>query len=333
MEPTIEQGHIDVALTDFAVSLFYESMNFTANEIAPPITVSSQSGKYFIVDPREAYTDEHEMELMYGQIATELDFVIGKGNYGTNLIGKRHLLPDGIMLNSDTAVRERQKGLTYIAMNLGIRRERRLAALITDADTYPSADHFFVVDTPWDMPNSDPLIDIQQGARVMALACGVVPNRMVCSPRTYDALIRNPLIRQLIRSSPARAERYLEAGEIGDQLFSLRLIKAGAVYDTAAPLETKNMAFIWENFLSDAGTDWALLYFFDPSPGLFTSGFGAQFVWNANEIAPGLMGRVRVYRDDAREGTWYEMRSDWQLKITNPAAGVVMTGTSGASSS
>jgi len=327
-DPTIEQGHIDAALTDFAVQQMFFSQSYVANLIAPPQAVPNQSGKYFIIDPREGMTDEHEEELMYGQVAEELNFIIDKGTYATQLVGKRHLLPDGVARNADVAVRDMLKGDNYLLNNMRIRRERALWRLLTEADTYPggaAGDHWFPAAAAWDISTTDPKVDIDAAVRQVELASGVVPNTMLCPPTTYDILTRNGEVKDLIRYQ--RGDLYLRTGSIGDVIFNLRLIKAGAMFDAAAPLEAASIGFIWENAASDAGADWAWIGYVDPVPGLWTATMFAQFIWNMNNVAPGMMGRLRVYRDEAREGEWHEFRTDYQMKTVNNRAGAVITTT------
>jgi len=151
------------------------------------------------------------------------------------------------------------------------------------------------------------------------------PNTMLCSPKAYDILTRNDEIKDLIRYNPARASLYLESGGIGEMLFKLKLVDASGVNNQAAPLETVNMGYIWEA-ASDAGDDWVAILYVDPRPSVFTAGFANQFIYNMNNAAPGLMGRVRVYREEPREGTWYEFRTEVQPKVTNNLAGAVITG-------
>lgn len=332
-EPTIEQGHIDAALTDYAVQQMFFSQNYVANLIAVPQATANRSGTYFIVDPREGMTDEHEEEMMYGQEATELNFIIGKGDFACQLVGKRHLLPDGVARNSDAAVQNLIKGDDYILNNMRIRRERALWRLLTEADTYPggaAGDHWFAAAAAWDLSTTDPKVDIDQAARQVEIAAGVVPNTLLCSPKTYDILTRNAEVKDLIRYT--RGDLYLRTGGIGDVIFNLRLIRAAALYDSAAPLETASIGFIWEDSSSDAGDDWAWVGYVDPNPGLWTATMFTQFVWNMNDVSPGMMGRLRVYRDEAREGTWHEFRTDYQIKTVNNRAGAVITGIETAAS-
>jgi len=323
-EPTIEQGHIDAALTDFAVQAFYLNDNFMSNQIAPIIKVKNQSGGFQVIDPREALSDEHEEDLTYGQESTELNHVIDKGNYATHLIGKAAFLPDGIRLNSDNPNAEEQRRVRYIAYNQAIRRERMLASLIDDVGNFHAAGHHFAAATAWDVAATDPKIDIDAAARLITLASGAAPNRMMLTPLAFDILTRNSEVRDLIRYGPTGPE-YLRTGGIGDMVFNLKLLKAGAIYDSAAPLEAEATAFLWED-LTNIDDDWALIYYYDDTPSTDTAGFAHQFVWNANILAPGMMGRLRRFRVESREGEMFDLRSDWDLQITNGRAGAVITG-------
>jgi hypothetical protein len=327
-EPTIEQGHIDAALTNFAIQQLFYSDNYIANIIAPPVPVPNRSDEFFIIDPREGLSDEHEEELMYGQPSTELNFVVGKGQYACKLHGKKHLAPDGIIYNADTAVRELLKGDSYLLNNMRIKRERALWRLVTEDANYDPT-HWIAISVPWDADDSVPKKDIDAACRVIELNSGVQPNVLVVPPRSYDLLTENPDVKDLIKGK--LGDYYLRTGTIGDVVFNLKLVRAGAIFDRAAPLESSNIQFIWEDDSSDAGADWALLCFVDPAPGLWSPGAFAQFIWNMNNVAPGMMGRLRVYRDEDREGEWHDFRTDFQMMMTNKNAAAMLIGIGGGS--
>ncbi len=287
----------------------------------------NRSDEYFIVNPREGLSDEHEEELMYGQIATELNFVVGKGKYACQLHGKRHLAADGIIRNADAAVRDILKGDSYLLNNMRIRRERDLWALITESDTYPGGaggSHWITAALPWDDDDSLPKKDIDAAVRAIELDSGVTANTLVVPPITYDQLTSNPDVKDLIKYK--LGDLYLRTGGIGDVVYNLRIIRAAALFDSAAPLEASNIKFIWEDASSDAGADWALVCYVDPNPGLWTAGFATQFIWNMNNAAPGMMGRLRIYRDEEREGEWHEFRTDYDMVVTNNNAAALIHG-------
>lgn len=317
-EPTIEQGHIDAALSDFGVKLFLENQNYVANQIAPVIPVPNQSGKYFIIDPREGLNDEHEEDLTYGQESTMMNFVVGQGDYATNLIGKAHLMPDGVVKNSDDAIKEEQKGVAYLANNQAIKRERRLARLIDDVTNFAAAGHHFAAALPWDNAAAIPKVDIDAGVRLIQLASGVTPTDIMFSPLAYDIFTSNAEVKELYKYQ--KGDLYLRTGEIGDVVYNLRVSKAGAIYDTTAPLETSALAFIWEQ-MTVLGDDWCLMFYKDPMPTRWTAGFAGQFVWNQNKVAPGMMGRLRRFRDEPKEGEVFDLRLDHQVQILNGGSG------------
>ena len=332
-EPTVDQVSVDAALSTYAVQKFYYS-GYVADLIAPAIPVDNLSGKYFVIDPRKGTSQEIERELMPGDVAPEFNFVIDKGTYSCITEGLRHILPDITAANANPVLATKIKGIDQIINNLALKREAKLHALITEADTYPggaAGAHWFAAATAWDVAGTDPKIDIDQMVRQIRLACGMQPNTMLCSPKAYDILTRNDEIKDLIRYNPAKVTEYFLTGGLGDMLFRLKLVDAAGVYNTAAPLEDLNMAYLWESS-SDAGDDWVWIGYVDRNPGLWTAGFSNQFVFKMNAIAPGLMGRVRIYRDEPREGTWYEFRTEVEPLVVNNGAGGVITGIETATS-
>ena len=338
-EPTIDQVHIDAALTRFAVELFFMSPDrFVASAIAPAIPVDNQGGKYFVEDPRPVLGDSTETEIMYGDVSPELNFKFTKESYGTNLEALRVILPDGTAKNADAVMQRKLQGVDKLVNRFAIKRERALAALITESDSYPggdTGDHWITAASAWSGAGVDPKVDIDSAIDQVEIASGVTPNILLCSPNAYNILTRNDEIKDLIRYTSPSAEMYLKKGVIGNELFNLNLIKAGAVYNEAAPLETVAMGRIWGDATTDAGLTWALVCYVDPSPlggaDVWTSGFASQFIWNQNNIAPGMMGRLGVYRIPERESTAYDFRTDFESKITNNLAGAMIVGISDAS--
>lgn len=332
-EPTVDQVHINVPLSTYAVQRFYFS-SYVSDLIAPPVAVPNVSGNYFVIDPRQGTSQDYERELMPGDVAPEFNFTIEKGSYACILEALRHLLPDVTDAVADAAVKERLRGIDQIINNLAIKREVKIHSRLTSYSSYPggqAGDHIITADTGWDQPTSDPKVDIDAAVRQVEQACGMTPNVLLCSPKTYDILTRNQEIRDLIRYNPARANQYILDGSIGDRIFRLQLVDAAGVYNQNAPLMDVNMGYIWERD-SDLGDDYAIVMYRDPSPSRYTAGAMVQFVYNMNQAAPGLMGRLRVYRDEPREGTWYEFRTQVEPVLTNNLAIAAIVGTETAGS-
>lgn len=333
VEPTIDQVALDAPLTGFGVQQLFDSMNYVANIIAPVVKVSKQAGQFFVIDPREGFTDEIEEDMVYGDVAPSVNMVVGKGNYATKLRGKRHLAPDGVVLNADSPVKDKIKMIEPILQNMIIHREILVKDILLEADSYPggaAGDHWITAANAWDLETTNPKVDIDLAKRAVRLACGLIPNTIIVPPTTYDILTSNEILMDLIRYAEGPA--YLKDGTMGDKLFRLNLFEAGAVQDLNAPLEAVDLSFIWEDAAADAGDDWAWVGYVDPSPTLWSGGFMRQFGWNGNELSPGYIGRARVYRDEPREGTYYEFRSDMDLRLTNNRAGAMITGIKTAAS-
>jgi hypothetical protein len=300
---------------------------FVANIVAPPIR-SDQSGYYFVEDASEILTDEIEEEIVYGQASTEINEKFSKRKYGTNLWGKKKCVPDGIYRAAAPAIQQKLRSTQKLILNMAIRRERWLASLICESDNFAAA-HWMAPVLAWNDPLADPMVDIDAAALLVEEGCGKSPNSILVSTGAYNLLKHNPEIKDLIRYTPDLAEEYLRRGSIGRQLFDLELIRAGAMFNSAAPLETKAIGRIWSNPAWDAGLNWALVFYREPNPMLDSCGFAHQFVWDFNPAAPDFMGRLRSWRDEEREAWMYDFRTDLDVQITNRDAGVMIAGLGG----
>jgi len=323
MEPTSEQGHINAALSGYSVQTLFQNTNFVANQISPPVFVEHQSDSYFVTRPREGFSDEHLEEMMYGDVATQLDFVEDQDTYYTRLYAKRKLTPDGVARNADEVHNFRQKARDLITHNIAIRRERILAALMTEQDNYSAANWNAAI-AAWDTDHK-PKLDVDVAVRAIELASNIRPNTIMFTPKSYDIFTNNDHVESLIIRQFGL--EFFQSGKLpGEMAYNLRVVRAGAIYDESAPLVAESLAYIWENSDWDAGDDWVWIGYVDPNPTRWTAGFSTSFVWNMNPAAMGFGARMREYYDQDREGWWDEIRTDFNTYLTNADAGAMITG-------
>ena len=321
-EPTSDQSRIDAALSNFGVLALLDNQNLLANRLFPVVPVTKKSGKYRVLTPTEGLNDEHEESIPHGGVSTELNFEIGEAGYSVKMFGKRHLLTDDEAEDADPGMEDVLKGDELILTNMAIKREIAAADLVCEQDNF-FANHWFAAAAGWNVSGTNPKIDVDAAVDLVELDSGFTPNVIVMPKNTYNIFTTNSNIEDKIKYMAGVP--FLQSGMIpGDLVYNLKILKAGAVYDSGAPLETSSLGRIWERASTDAGDDWAFVAYIDPSPGRKSGGWGATFSFNNNRISDRDLVTAKVYYDDHRWGTWYDFRSSWAMLITNNRAGAMI---------
>ena len=325
--PMPAEASINAELSSYAVALVFDNLNLVANQIAPVIPVDKNPGDYHVILPLEGKTISHDTRIPHGGIATELNFTLGKATYSTEEYGKRHFVSDREKAMSAQSVLEYRKGVDLIIENLALDREAQLAELLlTEASYYVStADpHWFTSAATWDSDDGDPKKDIDIANRAIELHSGRTANTLLLPPRTYDALMNNERFVQIVQY--VFGVQGLQTGMLPSPLFGLNVIKAGAIYDENSRLETPALRYLWEEAVAAAGDDWAWVGYVDPTPGLMTSAMMVQFAFNNGSIDDRSIITMYEDYDVFAKGTWYESRTDYEVKLSNPRAGAVILG-------
>jgi len=322
------EASINAELSAFAVALFYQNNDLVANQIAPVIPVDVNPGEYHVLTPIEGKNLNEETAITHGGKATELNFKVDKNFYSTKLHGKRHYYGAREEAMSSAALREYRKGIQFILENLALKREDEVADIILEEDSYYSdADnpHWFAADEPWDSDDYNPYHDIKAAMRAIALHSGRTANTLLVPPKVYDVLADNDKFIDILKG--LYGLEYIKTGKLPNPLFGLNVIKAGAVYNENPPLETASMQFLWEAADRDAGSEWAWVGYVDPNPSLQTSAMVLQFAFDNNIIGDMDIVTVRSYYENDVDGTWYEARTDYDIRLSNGRAGALIYNT------
>ena len=327
--PYPDELALDIGLSNFSVQALMLSPNFVANQIAPVVSTSKISGQFSRYVPEEGVNIEHHEKLGKGGIATEMDFRIEKDFYATEESAKRHFVSDREVANADVQHQDYIKGDRLILANIGTIREYELASLILNPASYyggAAGDHVFAAAAAWDTDDGDPHVDLKNAVRQIRKDSGFTPNFLLTPPNVYDSLTGNSEVKELIKYTGGIP--FLQTGRIpNDTIFNLKIINAGAIYDTNGPLETADLQFLWENagVSLDDPDNWAIVCYVDPTPSLKTGTFCSQFAFNMNRISDQDVVSFYVYRDEHRRGEWREARTDYQVQITNNRAAALIT--------
>jgi len=323
--PMPAEAAINAELSNYGVYLFYDNDGLIANRVAPVIPVNKNPGDYHVILPIEGKNIHHDTKIPHGGVPTELNFRLDKATYSTEPFGKRHLMTDREAKMSAQSVVEYRKGIELLVENVALEREAKVAEiLLTEASYYVDADdpHWFDAEAPWDADDANPYHDIKAAIRAVKLHSGRSANTLILSPKAGDALVDNAVLIDILKTMYGLT--YLQTGKFPNPLFGLNVIQADAIYDENPRLEVSSLKFMWEEISADAGDDWAWVGYVDPSPSLKTAAMIVQFAFNNAVISDRDIMTVSEKPDIFVEGVWYEVRTDYEVKLSNGRAGALI---------
>ena len=268
-QPSLQQVHIDAALTNFSIAYMQDASNFVADQVFPCVPVEHKSDKYFVF-AKDAFLRQGGRVSPFGQEAPRGGFNISTGSYSTQTYRWAFdLLPD-IKANADPAINMDAAASNFVMQGLLVLREVNWASAFFTTGVWGTDDIGGTGFVQWDDPaNSDPITDIANARKTILQNTGYLPNTMTVGFSVHEALKRHPLIVDRFK--------YTSADSINEmmlaRLFEVdRYIVAKAVQATSQEGETITTAFIVAND--------CLLSYAAPAPSLMAHSAGYTFVWS-----------------------------------------------------
>lgn len=301
-KPTLQQEHIDVALTN--VSIAYRPGKFIADQVFPPVPVTKVSNKYFIYLKADWLRREAAPRAM-GTRAARGDYGLTTGNYACVEYAMAKGVPDELVQNADDPLRPDVDATQWATNQVALEYEANVAGIAFGTGWAASA-------TPsvlWSNDTSDPLGDMETGMNTVVGTIGLDANKGVIGRGLWRYAKNHPDIVDRIKygagpTSPAAVTVAAVAGLVGlDQL----LIGA-AINDTAAEGATSSLAYLWGNHL--------LLAYVTNAPSLMNPSAGYVFNFKNREVSR--------FREDQERQDVIEARQSWQAVLTATDAGYLI---------
>ena len=330
---------LNSGLTQFASDLIMLPQNFVANIIAPPIAVPSLHGFYRVMDRSAALSTAQDTTVAKGESPKVFDKHTAKAPFETGRDALKYLLSDDEEMGSDMEAVDFLKDMTEMANVFAAKREIVLANLILNAGSYGDASQIIAVTAgnEWDDSTSKPSIDVDRAKRIVKEISGYNANTLLVPDLVYKALWRNDEVQKFNVGFLEGRTMLLEGQLPSFRLFGLNVVNADAINNAVGPLQGTSLGYLWENISPYFGS-WAWIGYVDPIPSQKTGSFASQFAFRPARIAGAstdpLFGMIRVleYYDPDVEGTYYAVRSNTGLKVTNDKAGALITGVTTATS-
>ncbi len=279
-------SHIDVPLTNLAVSAFNADGDFIGGQLFPTVPVGKQSDGYYIINPdmflRVPDTTRSPMtapKMGDWDVSTNTYFC---KNYAFGKMTAKETLG-----NADMAIRIRETSQRFVTGVLLRDKEQRIFNLVGSISNVGSGVALTGGDKFSDPVNSDPIAVVNTGSAFIESRTGFKPNVLAMDKDTRKILRFHPALRDFMK--------YTAAGPIPDamlaELFDVdRILVARGIYNPALEGATGSRANIWGNTMVLAKVDPGTI-------GLQTETFGVSMEWTP-EGFPAAMAVERYDHHD-----------------------------------
>ncbi len=288
---------VDRILTEISVG--YDNPEYVAEQLFPSIEVGRQSDQYLVL-PRDDKVSIEDLRAPSANTREVPPWTFAKDRY----YAEEHALKDWVSIeendprNNDVGLGGLDEAAERVSDWILHNREVATVNMVRLASNYATNHSITLAGTDqWsDYTNSDPIGDLKAGRDQVQFAIGRTPNVALMGWQVAAVLEDHPDYLSRQQNVALQNNNGLEA------VLTLagipRLIRAGAIHNTAALGLTPSYSYMW-------GKDVVLAYV-PPNPGRRVQAFGYEFVW----IGPERGGRMPTDR-------WYDTdRKSWAVRTT-----------------
>ena len=269
--PTMQNAHIDRALTNISVAYLQDASAFIADKVFPIIPVKRQSDVYYQYSKADFMRDEAQVR----GAATES----AGGDYGVEAQSpyycKTHAFHKDVTpeerANYDEPLDADKDATNFVSQKMLIRREMEWASKFFKAGVWgteiagTAAAPGAGATLQWDQATSNPIKDITDAAVKMASETGYKPNTLVLSPYAFYALKNHEDILDRIKYT----QKGIVTEDLLAQLFEVdRVFVAWSVVNSAKKGADASVDFIYGKG--------ALLCYSTPTAGYIMSWTGLE---------------------------------------------------------
>lgn len=284
--PTMQNAHVDRALTNISVSYLQDASAFIADKVFPIVPVKRQSDIFYIYSKADFMRDEAQVR----GAATES----AGGDYGVEASDpyycRKHAFHKDVTpeerANYDEPLDADKDATDFVTQKMLIRREMQWATNFFKAGIWgteiagaeAAAEGSAI---RWNMPTSNPIKDVTDAGVAMAGATGYKPNTLVLSPYAFNALKNHEDILDRIKYT----QKGIVTADLLATLFEVEHVYvAWSVVNSAAKGADAAVDFIMGKH--------ALLCYSNPRPALRKPSAGYIFAWNGLEGSGAYGNRI-----------------------------------------
>lgn len=284
--PTMQNAHIDRAMTNVSVAYMQDANAFIADKVFPIVKVKRQSDVYYIYSRADFLRDEAQLRGAASESAG--------GDYGVESSDpyycRKHAFHKDVTpeerANYDEPLDADRDATDFVSQKMLIRREMEWASNFFKAGVWGkeiegAASASAGKAIYWNNATSDPIRDVTEASVQMASDTGYRPNTLVLSPFVFNALKNHEDILDRIKYT----QKGIVTTDLLATLFEVdKVLVAWGVVNTAAKGDAENTGFIMGKH--------ALLCYAAPSPALKKPSAGYIFAWTGLEGSGAYGNRI-----------------------------------------
>lgn len=284
--PTMQNAHIDRALTNTSVAYMQDASAFIADKVFPIVPVKRQSDVFYVYNKGDFMRDEAQVRGANTESAG--------GDYGVEANDPYYCRKHAF--HKDVAPEERANydepldadidASEFVSQKMLIRREMEWSSKFfktgiwgTEIEGAASASEGKTI--YWNSATSNPIGDITGAAVTMASATGFKPNVLVLSPYAFNALKNHEDILDRIKYT----QKGIVTSDLLATLFEVdKVFVAWGVVNSAVKGAADSVDFIMGKH--------ALLAYANPRPALRKPSAGYIFAWTGLEGSGAYGNRI-----------------------------------------
>lgn len=284
-QPTVQQVHVQAALTMIATAYIQDAKNYVADQVFPIVPVEFQADKYFAFSKDDFFRDEAQQRADAAESAGGGFNLNANNGYSADVWAWHKDVGAQVRRNADPAVNMDIATTKYVMQKLLIRRDRFFVSKylvngVWATDVTGTAGGTPGSSTPayWnDDANGDPYTDVAAAQTAVLQNTGFEINTMLISFPVYQGLRKHPLVVDRIKYT-TRADAAKITPELLAASFDVdRIVVSKAVYNQTAEQGGASPTAGTYSFIASKD---ALLCHAAPEPGLMIPTAGYTFAWS-----------------------------------------------------
>jgi len=308
-QPSLNDIHVDSALTDFSVATFQDAAGFAATNVFPIVNVPKRSGKYFVYDAKELLRSDAQKRSPSTPAAIR-NYKISNDSYFCEQYSVAVDVSEQETANADAPLDPEEDAALVAMQDIRIKMDQEWsrAAFTTGIWATESTD-------TWDTSTGNPIQSIGTAIKTVLSASGKRPNTLVLGAGAwYSGLWTSTALMDRITPNAPK----LVTPEFVGQLFGFdRVFILGAIQSTGM----EGSSGISPAFISHA--DHALVAYVDRSASLRTPTAGKTFMWSG--LTGGGEGiRTKRYEMPELSATRIETDVAFDFKVVSTELGYLI---------
>jgi len=283
-EPTLNDLHVDVALTDFSVALFQEEGAYIARRASSEVMVAQRSNKYFVYGKNDLLRSDAEKRSKSTPSAVR-NYTMSTSDYYCERYSIAVDVSEEDVANADPALDPEEDAARVTVSDLRIRMDVDWSAAFFSTGVWATEST-----ATWSGTTGDPIGDIATAVETILAETGRRANTLILGAQSwYSGLWQNAAV---VARLPNDAPKIITTDFIANMFDFDNVLLAQGVRFSGDEGTTGSPSFIHD--------DHALVAFVDPNAGLREATAMKTFLWT------GLIGgdggirtkRIEIPEDD-----------------------------------